>query len=108
MSAKKTDVFLSHNWGPDSLSRDNHHRVSVINEALKGAGYETWFDNDRMHGNIPQQMAEGIDNTKIVLIFITQTYRDKVSDAMENFLSPAFRFIYLSLSIHPLLGFVVL
>ena len=64
MVAKQTDVFLSHNWGPDSESRDNHERVAVVNEALKGAGYETWFDNDRMHGNIAQRMAEG----KVVFI----------------------------------------
>ena len=70
MASKKTDVFLSHNWGPDSESRDNHERVAVVNEALKGAGYETWFDDDRMHGNIHQRMAEGKGGLYFFLIFI--------------------------------------
>ena len=39
-----TDVFLSHNWGPDESGRDNHERVSKLNEALKSKGIKTWFD----------------------------------------------------------------
>ena len=40
----KTDLFLSHNWSPDEKGRNNHDRVSVINEALKKLGYKCWFD----------------------------------------------------------------
>ena len=39
-----TDVFLSHDWGPDESGRNNHERVSKLNEALKCEGIKTWFD----------------------------------------------------------------
>ena len=73
-----TDVFLSHNWGADQRGRNNHDRVSYINEELKSRGYVTWFDNDRMTGDIQDIMAEGIENTKVVVLFITESYRTKV------------------------------
>lgn len=31
-------VFLTHDWGEDELKRDNHVRVSRINDALKARG----------------------------------------------------------------------
>ena len=81
---EKTDLFLTHDWGKDEDERDNHARVGVINEALKSKGYVTWFDEDRMQGNIPQQMASGIENTKIVLTFITKRYETKVTGNVEG------------------------
>ena len=74
----KTDVFLTHDWGKDELGRSNHDRVAVVNEALKELGYKTWFDSDRMTGDILNQMASGIDNTKVILVFVTQRYALKV------------------------------
>jgi len=73
--SQQIDVFLTHNWG---LNNSNHKRVSAINDALKEKGITTWFDGDRMHGNIVQQMTDGIDNSKIVIAFITKDYIQKV------------------------------
>ena len=73
------DIFLSHNWGPDSLGRDNHTRVKKLNEALKAANMKTWFDADRLHGHVCQSMTEGIDNSEKVAVFITERYIDKVA-----------------------------
>ena len=73
-----TNVFLAHCWGKDGSGRDNHARVSRMNDKLKARGVTTWFDADRMVGNIQQQMAEGIDSTCCMLIFITEAYHDKV------------------------------
>lgn len=50
MSAHKYHAFLTHNWGNDAHGRDNHKRVSIVNENLKKAGFTTWFDSDRMTG----------------------------------------------------------
>jgi len=36
-----TDCFLTHDWGSDENGRENHKRVSVINEALKKKGIRT-------------------------------------------------------------------
>ena len=74
-----TDVFLPHNWGKDELGRDNHYRVSIINEELKKLGYQTWFDQECMKGEIDNQMADGIEKTQGVIVFITKKYYDKVT-----------------------------
>ena len=31
-----------------------------------------------MTGNIIERMCEGVDNTKLVLVFVTKTYEEKV------------------------------
>ena len=73
------DVFLSHNWGKDEHGRDNHQRVSFINEELKARGYKTWFDEEKMTGNIDAKMAQGIEQSEGVIIFITRRYYEKVN-----------------------------
>ena len=79
-----THVFLSHNWGKDQLGRDNHERVSLINQALKNVGYKTWFDGDRMGGNTDGESAKGIEQTEGVIVFITQNYHEKVNGTDDN------------------------
>ena len=79
-----TDLFLSHNWGKDELDRNNHDRVSTINEELKILGYQTWFDEERMRGDIVNQMADGIEGTQGVIVFITKKYLDKVTGQRAN------------------------
>jgi len=54
-------------------------RVSQVNKALKARGLITWFDEDRMTGNIVAQMCNGIDTTQVVLVFVTQNYIQKVA-----------------------------
>lgn len=79
-----TDCFLSHNWGE---SNENHLRVEKISNALQKRGLTTWFDENKIiNGNIRFKMAEGIDNTKCVVVFITKEYRDKVNgiDMKDN------------------------
>ena len=82
----RTDVFLSHNWGKDEYGRNNHQRVSFINKKLKSSGYRTWFDEEQMTGNIDEKMAQGIEQTKGVIVFITQRYYTKVNgkDGRDN------------------------
>ena len=75
---ENTDVFLTHDWGTDENGRDNHQRVAHINDELKNMGYVTWFDADRMTGDILEKMAMGIEHTRAVLVFLTQRYMEKV------------------------------
>ena len=70
----RTDVFLTHNWG---LGQSNHIRVRAINEFLKSRNILTWFDDEKMEGNIPDQMCRGIDNSRSVAVFITHDYTDR-------------------------------
>jgi len=73
------DLFLSHNWGKDSLGRDNHARVLKLNEALKKARVKTWFDADQLGCHIGQEMTDGIDSCKQIAVCITRRYIDKVA-----------------------------
>ena len=82
--AHNTDIFLSHNWGIDKLGRNNHDRVSTINKELKNLGYRTWFDEERIKGEIVNRMADGIERTQCVIVFITKKYLDKVTGERAN------------------------
>jgi hypothetical protein len=73
------DVFLSHDWGTDVQGRNNHERVSKVNAALSAAGLVTWFDEERMRGDVVQQMTDGIDRSSVVLVFVTSNYIRKVA-----------------------------
>ena len=79
----QSDCFLSHNWGENHI---NHQRVHQINMELQKRGLKTWFDENKIDGNIRYKIAEGIDNTKCVVVFITKEYRDKVNgeDMKDN------------------------
>jgi len=81
-----THAFLTHDWGVDENGRSNHARVSTFNAALQAMGIDTWFDEERMRGNIVAAMTSGIDNTKCCVVFITQRYMEKVNgpDARDN------------------------
>ena len=85
MSAKddSTDAFMSHDWGEN---KQNHLLVIKINELLKSKGISTWIDTERMKGEIRRAMANGIDNTACVIVFITARYCDKVNgeDSLDN------------------------
>ena len=42
-------------------------------------GLDTWFDEEMMKLQIQQTMAEGIENTQCMVVFITAEYRNKVN-----------------------------
>eukprot|EP01035_Chromulina_nebulosa_P039238 gene39238-53044_t len=65
----KTDVFLTHDWG---TNQSNHRRVAEVNAALAKKGIITWFDEEKMEGNVQEKMQEGINNCKCVVVFITE------------------------------------
>jgi chemotaxis protein histidine kinase CheA len=78
-SGKTTHVFLTHNWSNDEDGRSNHDRVSRINKALQRRGFITWFDEEKMDGQIRQKMTEGIKQTHCVVVCITKIYQEKVN-----------------------------
>ena len=75
----KYQAFLSHDWGKDELGRNNHDRVKRIFQALKQRGLCLWFDEVYMEGDIDKAMCKGIDESKLVIIFITKRYMQKVA-----------------------------
>jgi len=83
------DLFLSHNWGKDTLGRDNHDRVAKLNKALIQAQVKPWFDADQLGGHIGQAMCDGIDSCEKVAVFITRRYIDKVATKVRKFVAHA-------------------
>lgn len=84
-TSKPFDVFLSHNWGNDTYGRDNHARVERLREELESKGIKTWCDEYEMKGNtIFEPIAEGIDNSKKVIVFVTEEYIKKANGEAEK------------------------
>ncbi len=42
-------------------------------------GVRTWFDAQKMKGNIRAEMTKAIDNADWVFVFVTQRYIDKIA-----------------------------
>ena len=61
----------------------NEERVRLVNELLKQKGYDTWCDIDQLQGGsqLDSAMADGIENSACIFVFLTQTYLDKVKKA---------------------------
>ena len=77
-------AFLTHSWVKDALDRDTHARVSRVNDYLKARGMVTWFDGDRMEGEIVDQMVDGIDKSAVLVVFVTTAYIEKVASRNAN------------------------
>jgi hypothetical protein len=77
--AYQYDVFISHAWDEDDEGRDNHARAKRLNEGLEKLKVKTWFDDDKIQGNILQRMAEGIERSAVVLICVTRKYMENVN-----------------------------
>jgi hypothetical protein len=80
---KHWNCFMTHNWG---IGNENHLKVKRINDAIQKQGVITWFDEERMSGETRQQMVEGIENSDIIVVFITDAYRNKINqgDSRDN------------------------
>jgi hypothetical protein len=68
----------------DEDGRSNHARVSRINKALQRRGFITWFDEEKMNGQIRQKMTEGIEQTHCVVVCITKIYQEKINAASRK------------------------
>ena len=73
------DVFLSHARGKDSLGRDNHSRVITISNGLRKRGMRVWVDDTNIKDAIDKAACDGIDKSKIVVLFITRLFLRKVN-----------------------------
>jgi hypothetical protein len=89
--AYQYDVFIPHAWDEDEKGRDNHAR---LNEGLQKLKVKTWFDDDKMQGNILQRMAEGIERSAVVLICVTRKYMEKVKMDGSNDCKLEFEYAY--------------
>ena len=76
------DVFLSHDWGE---GQSNHRRVFEVGRWLQKRGLSCWIDEEQMqYGNVADSMCHGIDNSEIILCFITHRYIQKTAYGREE------------------------
>ena len=75
-AVESTHAFVTHDWGEGGR---NHALISQINALLKQLGIITWYDEERVSGDIQDAMAAGIENTLCVVVFITRRYCNKVN-----------------------------
>lgn len=78
------DIFISHAWGNDSDGRDNHKRCHELFNTLKKKGYSVWFDKYDISGNIDSCIMNGINNSKVVLLCLTEKYFNKINNAVHG------------------------
>lgn len=74
-------VFASHEWGAEG---ETHRRVARIVDVLRQAGVNVWFDETHMKGNILNAMCRGIDQSDLVLVFVTKRYLEKVETGGDD------------------------
>jgi hypothetical protein len=63
------DVMISYQW-------DSKDMCLRINESLKAHGYKVWIDEEQMHSDINDRMAEGVENSRCVLLCVTKKYKE--------------------------------
>ena len=77
-------IFISHAWGKDGLDRDNHKRCIELYEKLVNNNYSVWIDENEIYGNIDSAIMKGINNAKVILVCLTETYCNKINNAVAN------------------------
>jgi len=71
-------LFVSHARGEDG---DNHRAVAAIVVKLQALGLRTWFDSERLTGDILSKIDDGIRESDYTLVCATQTYLEKVASS---------------------------
>lgn len=72
------DCFLSHEFGLDVYGRNIHERVGRINQALRGKGLLTWYDEALPARDLVAHVTTGINRSRSLVCFLTQKYIDNV------------------------------
>ncbi len=75
----KYQVFLSYAWDEENELRFNGLKrlLRTVNQDLGRTGIKVWFDEQNMTGTVVAQMRQGIQDSNLVLLFGTETYRNK-------------------------------
>jgi len=78
--ASNYDAFFSHSWGQ---KQETHKLVISIANKLS-SDVKIWIDDSFMKGSVSHAMANGIERSKCVVVFITQIYSIKVQGQAEK------------------------
>mmetsp|Transcript_20552 Transcript_20552/g.55349 ORF Transcript_20552/g.55349 Transcript_20552/m.55349 type:complete len:646 (+) Transcript_20552:276-2213(+) len=69
------DVYVAHSWGQGNVT---HKRVEQVVQHLRGHGLRVWFDETRIESDVYDEVTEGIDQARIVLVCISQQFVAKM------------------------------
>ncbi|XP_072051589.1 uncharacterized protein [Amphiura filiformis] len=68
-SKRSGQIMISYQW-------DSQERVIRIRDRLVAAGYRVWMDLTNMQGDIIDAMAEAVQTSDVVLMCMTERYKD--------------------------------
>jgi len=80
----QTDIYFSYAVGLDSKGRDIQERVKKLNEGLKTKSLVTSFDSDRSKNLTKESIKQGIDHTRVVIVFFTKAYLEKINSKSKK------------------------
>lgn len=69
-------VMISYQW-------DSQPMVLQLRDELKKAAYNVWIDVDDIRGSIVEAMASAVENAAIVLVCVSQKYKESPNCRME-------------------------
>ncbi|XP_025080765.1 uncharacterized protein LOC112556198 isoform X2 [Pomacea canaliculata] len=64
----KSHIFISYSWTEKEL-------VKEIRERLRAENYKVWIDYEQMGGSTLQAMAEAVENAAVVLLCMSEKYK---------------------------------
>ncbi|KAK3586247.1 hypothetical protein CHS0354_001292 [Potamilus streckersoni] len=65
---RKGHIKISYNWAHQKL-------ILKIKDILKNNGYSVWIDKVNMGDNLDDSMAEGVENSEIILVCMSKKYK---------------------------------
>ncbi|XP_022083194.1 uncharacterized protein LOC110975222 [Acanthaster planci] len=74
--ANDKHIMISYQW-------DVQRRMIMLKDQLIKAGYRVWMDVDKMEGDILGTMAEAVENSAVVLVSLSQKYKDSHNTRTE-------------------------
>ncbi|KAK3578384.1 hypothetical protein CHS0354_025478 [Potamilus streckersoni] len=76
-SRTKGHIFLSYSWSDKEIAYQ-------IRDRLRAEGYAIWIDVERMGGSTLEAMADGIENSAVVLICMSEKYKQSPNCRTEG------------------------
>eukprot|EP01079_Euglenida_sp_SAG-EU17-18_P003245 gene3245-3759_t len=72
-------IMISYNWGthdPVTDTFDNQELIKALARRMQADGFRVWLDVDQMAGSTMDAMAEAVEGSALVLICMSQKYKD--------------------------------
>ena len=71
------DVFLSYNWGMESV---NHHIVKELKDVLDSEKLKVWFDDEQvLYGDVKIKCLNGMKASACIVIVLSHDYIERVN-----------------------------